>query len=165
MLDPTKRFITAALAIGIIVLVVGIALGERAGDRVIGQVTEKRIESIAPVTVTPAPRKKTVSAYGPNWKRTDVMAAAEDPGFPDPRVPPAALPTATPRPKTTPPPPTAAPTPTPTPNMNLPIWRRAAPMPTATPAETGSPGVEPSGSPEPSAPPSASPQPRGNLLY
>ncbi|HKU66919.1 MAG TPA: hypothetical protein VJP85_03990 [Candidatus Baltobacteraceae bacterium] len=155
MLDPAKRFITIALALGILVLVVGIALGERAGDRVIGQVTEKRLESIAPVTVTPAPKKSTANAYGPNWKHTDVMAAAPDPQFPDPRVPPAALPTPTPRPKNTPPPPTQAPTPTPTPNMNLPIWRRAAPMPTATPAETGSPGVSPSGSvsPEPSPSP------------
>lgn len=165
MLDPTKRFITAALALGILVLVVGIALGERAGDRVIGQVTEKRIESIAPVTVTPAPQKKPVSPYGPNWKHTDVMAAASDPGFPDPRVPPVLPPTPTPRPKTTPPPPTAAPTPTPTPNMNLPIWRRAAPMPTATPAETGSPGVEPSGSPEASASPSPSMQPGSRRTY
>lgn len=157
MFDPSKRFITVILALGILVLVAGIALGERAGDRVIGQVTEKRLQSIAPVTVTPAPAKKSTSPYGPDWKRTDVMAAASDPDFPDPRVPPAALPTATPRPKFTPPPPTEAPTPTPTPNMNLPIWRRNAPLPTATPESTGSPGPEASGSP--SSPPSASPQP------
>lgn len=157
MFDPSKRFITVILALGILVLVAGIALGERAGDRVIGQVTEKRLQSIAPVTVTPAPQKKSANPYGPDWKRTDVMAAASDPGFPDPRVPPALPPTPTPRPKFTPPPPTLAPTPTPTPNMNLPIWRRAAPLPTATPESTGSPGAQPSGSP--SAEPSASPQP------
>lgn len=156
MFDPSKRFITVVLALGIIVLVAGIALGERAGDRVIGQVTEKRLQSIAPVTVTPAPQKKSANPYGPDWKRTDVMAAAADPGFPDPRVPPALPPTPTPMPKFTAPP-TEAPTPTPTPNMNIPIWRRNAPLPTATPESTGSPGVEPSGSP--SSPPSASPQP------
>lgn len=147
MTDPSKRFITIVLALGIIVLVAGIALGERAGNRVIGQVTEKRIESVAPVTVTPAPLRSGTNAYGPNWKRTDVMAAAPDPGFPDPRVPPVAPPTPTPVPKWTPPPATAQPTPTPTPNMNLPIWRRMAPLPTPTPAGSGSPGPEASGSP------------------
>lgn len=153
MLDPSKRFISIALFLGIIVLVIGIALGERAGDRVIGQVTEKRLESIAPVTVTPAPKKAASGAYGPDWKRTDVMAAAPDPQFPDPRVPPVVLPTPTPLPKYTPPPPTPRPTATPTPNMNIPIWRREAPMPTPTPVESGSPGPTPSASAEPSASP------------
>ena len=156
MVDPSKRFITIVLGLGILVLVAGIALGEHAGDRVIGQVTEKRLKSIAPVTVTPAPLKKSVSPYGPDWKRTDVMAAASDPGFPDPRVPPVAPPTPTPRPKVTPPPPTPAPTASPTPNLNLPIWRRNAPLPTATPQATGSPATEP---PSASPPASASPQP------
>lgn len=157
MFDSSKRFMTVVLALGIIVLVVGIALGERAGDRVIGQVTEKRLESIAPVTVTPAPAKKSANPYGPDWKRTDVMAAASDPGFPDPRVPPVLPPTPTPVPKYTLPPATPAPTATPTPNMNLPIWRRAAPLPTATPESSGSPGPVPSGSP--SAAPTATPEP------
>lgn len=155
MLDPSKRFISVVLALGVAVLLAGIALGERAGDRVIGQVTEKRLESIAPVTVTPAPQRKRISPYGPNWKRTDVMAAAGDPGFPDPRVPPAVVPTPTPEPKFTVRP-MQLPTPTPTPNMNLPIWRRMAPMPTPTPVSTGSPGATPSSSPQV---PTASPQP------
>jgi len=155
VLDPSKRFLTIVLGLGILVLVAGIALGQRAGDRVIGQVTEKRLESIAPVTVTPAPQVTGAAPYGPDWKRTDVMAAAPDPQFPDPRVPPAALPTPTPEPKYTPPPPPPRPTPTPTPNMNVPIWRRMAPMPTPTPVESGSPGPQASGLPTPSA----SPQP------
>lgn len=159
MLDPSKRFITVILALGIIALVAGIAVGERSGDRVIGQVTEKRVESIAPVTVTPAPEKKKALPYGPDWKRTDVMAAAEDPGFPDPRVPPAVVPTPTPTPKFKPRPPTIGPSPTPTPNMNLPIWRRAAPLPTATPVQSGSPSIQPSGSPAAQAQATASPQP------
>lgn len=140
------------LALGILVLVAGIAVGQRAGDRVIGQVTEKRLESIAPVTVTPAPPKKSASPYGPDWKRSDVMAAAPDPQFPDPRVPPVPPPTPMPPPKRTPPP-VEVPTPTPTPNLNLPIWRRMAPMPTPTPVETGS------GSPGPQAQASGSPAP------
>jgi hypothetical protein len=152
MQDPSKRFATIVMALGIVVLVSAIAIGERAGDRVIGQVTEKRLESIAPVTVTPAPADATVAPYGPDWKRTDVMAAAPDPGFPDPRVPPAAPPTATPVPRFTPPPFTAAtpvPLPKATPNLKLPIWRRAAPLPTIAPAETPSPEATGSASPQP----------------
>lgn len=155
MLDPSKRFVTTVLFLGIVVLVAAIALGERAGDRVIGQVTEKRLSSIAPITVTPAPQG-TVVPYGPDWKRTDVMAAAPDPGFPDPRVPPVPPPTPMPEPKYTPPPlRNAHMAPPATPNVNVPIWRREAPMPTATPESTGSPGATPS--PSPSAAPTTQP--------
>lgn len=155
MLDPSKRFLTVVLLLGIAVLVTAISFGEHAGDRVIGQVTEKRLDSIAPVTVTPAPVEKSASPYGPNWKRTEVMSAAEDPQFPDPRVPPLPLPTPPPPPKALPAPKRIAPSPTPTPNLNIPIWRREAPLPTAAPTDLASP--EPGGSPSPSA--SASPQP------
>jgi len=148
VLDPTKRFLTVILALGILALIAGIALGERAGDRVIGQVTEKRLDSIAPVTVTPAPPQKSAAPYGPNWKRTEVMAAATDPAFPDPRVPPAALPTPTPTPKYRPTPsPIVLPPVTPTPNLNLPIWRRNAPLPTPTPTPVPGPSLQPNGEP------------------
>jgi hypothetical protein len=156
VLDPTKRFLTVILALGIIALIAGIALGERAGDRVIGQVTEKRLDSIAPITVTPAPVQRNSTPYGPDWKRTDVMAAAPDPGFPDPRVPPKALPTATPAPKYhKTPAPLAEPQATPTPNLNLPIWRRMAPLPTPTPTPVPGPSLQPNGEPvgEPSSDP------------
>lgn len=157
MPDPSKRFLTLVLALGIAVLVAGIGLGERAGDKVIGQVTEKRLTSIAPVTVTPAPQG-SVNPYGPDWKRTDVMAAAPDPGFPDPRVPPVPPPTPEPLPKFTPKAGSnghAKPTPTPRPNLNIPIWRREAPLPTATPLSSGSP--EASASPSPSPAPTTEP--------
>lgn len=148
MLDPTKRFLTVILALGILALIAGIALGERAGDRVIGQVTEKRLEGIAPVTVTPEPEQST-APYGPDWKRTDVLSAAPDPDFPDPRVPPEPLPTPTPTPKWTPTPiPTLNPLATPTPNLNLPIWRRNAPLPTPTPSAVPGPSLEPNGEPQ-----------------
>ena len=155
MLDPSKRFLTVVLLLGIAVLVTAISFGEHAGDRVIGQVTEKRLDSIAPVTVTPAPVEKSASPYGPNWKRTEVMSAAEDPQFPDPRVPPLPLPTPPPPPKVRPTPKHIVPSATPTPNLNIPIWRRAAPLPTATPAELTSPSEGTSPSPAPSN----SPQP------
>jgi len=162
MLDPSKRFLTITLILGIVVLVSAIAIGERAGDRVIGQVTEKRLQSVAPVTVTPQPSEPSVVPYGPNWKRTDVMAATGDPGFPDPRVPPAPLPTPPPPPKFVAPKlvrtPTPTPVPTPTPNLNIPIWRRG-PFSTATPRATGSPSPSPSGSAAPAPAQSASPQP------
>ena len=156
MLDPSKRFITVVLALGMVVLIAAIAIGERAGDRVIGQVTEKRLESVAPVTVTPAPSQTGAAPYGPDWKRTDVMAAAPDPVFPDPRVPPIPLPTPPPPPKYRPTPAATSPSPSPTPNMNLPIWRRAAPLPTATP--TGSASPEGSPVPGPTLQPNGEPQ-------
>jgi len=152
VMDPSKRFATAVMAVGIVVLVAAIAIGERAGDRVIGQVTEKRLESIAPITVSPAPPDATVVPYGPDWKRTDVMAAAPDPGFPDPRVPPVAPPAPSPIQKYTPPPyagPSTGPRPQATPNLNLPVWRRAAPLPTAGPLEPRTPGPSESASPQP----------------
>jgi hypothetical protein len=157
VLDPSKRFITVVLALGILVLAVAIAVGERAGDRVMGQVSEKRLDSIAPVTVTPAPSptNTSTSPYGADWKRTQVMAAATDPGFPDPRVPPQPLPTLAPAAKRGAKPiPTggATPTPTPTPNLNIPIWRRNAPLPTATPVSTPTPvpgpSLQPNGEPQ-----------------
>ncbi len=149
MLDPSKRFLTFVLLLGIAVLVTAISFGEHEGDRVMGQVTEKRLEGIAPITVTPAPPQKSTAPYGPDWKRTAVMSAATDPAFPDPRVPPEPLPTAIPPPKVTPAPRIAPPTPTPTPNMNVPIWRRAAPLPTAAPSESASPLPGPPQSPSP----------------
>ncbi|MDQ2872721.1 MAG: hypothetical protein M3R35_06300, partial [Candidatus Eremiobacteraeota bacterium] len=100
MLDPSKRFVTLVLGLGILVLVAAIVLGQRMGDRVIGQVTEKRVSSIAPVSVTPAP-DQTSGPYGPDWKRSQVLSAAPDPVFPDPRIPPVPLPTLPPRPKET----------------------------------------------------------------
>ncbi|HEY8313951.1 MAG TPA: hypothetical protein VIG51_07225 [Candidatus Baltobacteraceae bacterium] len=165
MLDPSKRFVTLVLALGILVLIAAIAIGERTGDRVIGQVTEKRITSIAPVTVTPAPEQSS-GPYSPNWKRSQVLSAAADPQFPDPRIPPVPLPTLPPRPKATPAPKTILASPTPTPNPNLPIWRRAQPLPTPilpvgspSPGASGAPGSPEPGtpSPEPKKSPGASP--------
>lgn len=153
MQDPSKRFITIVLSLGVIALLAGIALGAREGGRVLGRVTQSQLTSLPPISVTPEPQPTVTGIYGPDWKSSDVLTVPTDPGFPDPRVPPVPLPTARPTPKKTPTPLPAA-SPTPTPNLNLPIWRRLAPLPTASPV--GSPPS--SASPEPGSPlPSSSP--------
>lgn len=163
MNDPSKRFITLVLALGIVVLGVAIAVGESMGDRVLGQATEKRLTNISPITITPAPNP-TTAPYGPDWKRSQVLAAASDPGFPDPRVPPVAIPTAAPAPSAAPdqrgaPQGRQTPHPTPTPNLNLPIWRRTRPLPVpsaAAPAAgllTPAPGSSASPAPKSSTQP------------
>lgn len=143
------------LAAGAAVLLVAVAVGERMGNRVIGQAGDQSLQSVLPQAVTPAPNASP-QAYGPDWKRSQALSAAGDPHFPDPRVPPQPLPTLAPTPK-----PKPTPTPTATPNPNIPIWRQS-PLPTYAPSE--SPSAEDSGlpsspTPEPSpaesqAPPS-----------
>ncbi len=128
MLDPSKRFITGVLALGVIVLLASIAIGEHLGERVLGRTAEKRLTSVPVVAATLAPNEKS-APYGPDWKRSQVLAAATSPAFPDPRVRPVPLPASRPTPSPRP----EAASPSPTPNLNLPIWRRAAPLPSALP--------------------------------
>jgi hypothetical protein len=141
MLDPTNRFATLVLAAGAVVLLAAIGLGQRMGDRVLGQATEHALPSITAV-VTPEPYASS-GPYGPDWKRSETLSAAADPRFPDPRIPPQPLPT--------PPPATPAPrvAPTPTINPNIPIWRQK-PLPTATPVPSEGPSEGPSASASPS---------------
>jgi len=135
MLDPSKRFLTLVLALGTAVLLLAIVIGEGMGDKVLGTATERRLGGLPSVVVTPAP-SQTSGPYGPDWKRSQSLASAPDPGFPDPRVPPQPLPTPPPRPTPAP----AGARPTPTYNPAVPVWRQK-PLPTvspsATPAETG----------------------------
>src|SRR5579863_2526817 len=121
------RLPTIVLAVGAAVLLVAVAIGERMGDRVIGQATEQTLQSVGPVSVSPSP-DASPQPYGPDWKRSQALSAAGDPHFPDPRVPPQPLPTLPPTPK-----PRPTPVPTPTPNPNIPIWRQK-PMPTIPPS-------------------------------
>jgi len=123
-MDQSRRFVTIVLAAGVLVLLGAIALGERMGDRVMVQAVDSGITN-APVIVTPLPAKATSGPYGPDWHSSQTLSAAADPGFPDPRVPPRALPTPLP-------PPTAQPRARWTPNPNLPIWDQTPP-PTPTP--------------------------------
>lgn len=141
MLDPSRRFATVVLAAGAIVLLVAIVIGQRMGDRVLGQATEHSLPSVAAV-VTPEPYA-SAGPYGPDWKRSETLSAAADPRFPDPRIPPQPLPTpaATPKPLVAP---------TATYNPNLPIWRQK-PLPTATPSPVNeAPTESPSASASPS---------------
>jgi hypothetical protein len=127
-MHPSTRLPTITLAGGAAVLLIAVALGERMGNRVIGQATEQTLQSVIPQAITPAP-DATPQPYGPDWKRSQALSAAGDPHFPDPRVPPQPLPTLAPTPK-----PRPTPIPTPTPNPNIPIWRQR-PFPTIAPSE------------------------------
>ena len=154
-MDPSKRFVTIVLAAGVLVLLIAIAIGQRMGTRVLVQATDSHTTDATPI-ITPMPQP-TAPNYGPDWKRSQTLAAAVDPGFPDPRIPPKPLPTPEPTPKPTPKPKW-------TPNPNLPIWDQTA-FPKESPSPSESPGgsVSPSASASPGASPGttaeASPQP------
>ncbi|MGC1381961.1 MAG: hypothetical protein WA814_13175 [Candidatus Baltobacteraceae bacterium] len=149
-MHPSTRKPTIFLLAGAAVLLIAVAIGERMGDRVIGQATEQSLNSAAPSVVAPN-ADATPQPYGPDWKRSQALSASGDPRFPDPRVPPQPLPTPLP-----PPPPRPIPLPTETPNPNVPIWRQK-PLPTATPFATPSSAATELPSGEGSAQPSAAP--------
>jgi hypothetical protein len=118
------------LAAGVVVLLVAIAIGERMGDRVLVAAVDSG-GSNAQVIVTPVPPSATSAPYNADWRASQTLAAAPDPGFPDPRVPPRPLPTPIPEP-------TATPTPKWTPNPNIPIWDQTPPG-SATPKPSAQP--------------------------
>jgi hypothetical protein len=138
-MDPSKRFLTLVLVVGVAVLVAAIVIGEHMGNRVL---SEAGSGPEAMPIVTPVPTE-TVAPYGPDWKRVTTLAVAPDPDFPDPRVPPKPLPTLSPTPK----PNTPKPSPSPTYNPNLPIWDQR-PFRSLNPSST--PSIEPSASLSPS---------------
>lgn len=152
-MDPSKRFVTYVLAAGVLVLLAAIAVGEHMGDRVLGRASERALSSVPVVTLTPQPQQ-SIGPYGPDWKRSQTLSAAGDPGFPDPRVPPKPLPTLPPTPK-----PTAKPVPKRTLNPNVPIWDQTpipsgnpvSPVESPSPAASGSPSPGASVAPSPSA--------------
>jgi len=129
------------LALGTLVLLLAILIGQRMGDRVLGSATERRLEGISAIAITPAPNQ-TSHPYGPDWSRSQALTAAPDPNFPDPRVPPQALPTPVPRPSSASAPVKAVATP----NPAIPIWRQR-PLPTMTPG----PALKASATPTPQA--------------
>ena len=133
-MDPSKRYLTLVLAVGVIVLVAAILIGEHMGDHVLGQASSSGPEAMPIVTPVPT---STIAPYGPDWKRAQTLAVAPDPGFPDPRVPPKPVPTLPPTPK----PVTPKPSPTATYNPNLPVWDQQ-PFRSLSPSPT--PSVQPS---------------------
>ena len=145
-MDPSKRFVTSVLAAGVVVLLAAIAVGERMGDRVLGRASEQTLNSVPVVSLTPEPQQSS-GPYGPDWKRSQTLSAAGDPGFPDPRVPPKPVPTLPPTPK-----PTPKPQPVRTLNPNIPIWDQ-------TPIPTGSPSTAPTGTGASSSPAAQGPSP------
>jgi len=136
-MDPSKRFATVVLAIGTVVLLSAIGIGQHMGFRLLGQSTELSPSVLPTVLITPEPMYESGSVYGPDWRRSQTLSAAPDPGFPDPRVPPVPLPTRLPPP--TPRPRSSAPTL----NPNVPVWRQ-------TPIPTAAPGAKAGATPKPS---------------
>jgi hypothetical protein len=141
--DPSKRLPTVLLAAGAVVLLLAILLGERIGDRGLGEITQNQLDPVR-TTFTPEPGA-TSGPFGPDWKRSETLSSAPDPRFPDPRVPPQPLPTRPPAPVETPQVDVF------TPNPNLPIWRQK-------PFATLPPSAAPSDAPT-ETPPAASPSP------
>ena len=156
-MDPQKQRLTIVLLSGAALLIIAIFVGKAMGDRVMTHVTEQGLTGAGnTLLISPAPAAPGAVPFGPNWKRTQILAAAPDPGFPDPRVPPVPLPTPEPTPKATPRP-VRTPTPLPVPTITLeptPTW-----PPSPSPSPSGSPGA--SSSPRASASPGApiGPQP------
>ena len=154
-------FVLVAAAL---ILLIAIAVGRNMGNRVILKATEQGQTGVgSTLTITPNPdATDNNTPFGPNWKRTQILAAAPDPGFPDPRVPPEPLPTPPPTPKPTPPPPEPAKTPvplqTPVPNPTFTV----APRPTPSGGATSTPAVIPTNSknlPTPESSPILGPNP------
>jgi len=91
-----------------LVLLIAIAIGQRLGDRVLSQATDRHSPIVGPIT-TPVPGASDPVVK--NWRREQVVSVATDPGFPDPRVAPPPTPRPTPEPKPTPSPTPPAPAP------------------------------------------------------
>jgi hypothetical protein len=145
---------------GAVLLLVAIAVGQRLGDTVLHEVTEQRSAEAGPI-LTPVPQTSVDPNDTRNWKTEQVVTAATDPAFPDPRATPTPQPhTPPPTARPTPPPPTAAPsidpdaTATPvytSPPLPLPIASHSAQdIETEPPDANGYPQGIPPVTPEPS---------------
>ncbi len=158
-MDPSRRFLTIVLSLGTFVLLAAIAIGESMGDRVLSSAVGNQLQGVSGVVaVTPAPVSST-GPFGPDWKRSQALAAAPDPMFPDPRVPPVPLPTPLPKPSYKP---AATVTTSPegqaTYNPAIPIWRQKplpTPLPTPVSVQRVTPAAYPSTSPSPSSGPNS----------
>lgn len=137
---PSRRPRLSLLFVGgAVLLLVAIAIGERLGDRVLMQATERQVPVAGPrptpVVVVTDPAREA------SWRRERVISVATDPAFPDPRV----TPVPTPRPT---PVPTARPTPTPIPPPLPPASSYTSP-PLPIPIVSHDPGENNAASPTP----------------
>ncbi len=107
--------LSSVLIVGALVLVGAIVVGNSMGNSVLGQIGSRPLASVpSPFVPTAAP--SDAERGQANWKKTQVMAVATDPGFPDPRVTPEPPPPETPRPR---PRSTASPSPRPRDTFDL----------------------------------------------
>jgi len=121
--------LSSILLVGAATLLVALAIGNGMGSRVVSQVAGRIPQYAASPTPVPGPASTDAEA-AVGWKRTQVMAVATDPGFPDPRV--------TPPPPPPPPPRKATPSPSPSPTSS-PQGRYTSP-PLPIPIVSHSPG-------------------------
>ena len=132
--DPSNRFLTIVLAIGPAVLLLAIGIGERMGDRVLGQVDRAetaigfRRRSIAGAHRVDGGPSARLEAFGYPYRRgaTRVSPTLASLRSRCRRRRPDAQADSDPAPAT------------PTPNPNIPIWRQR-PLPTAIPDARGHP--------------------------
>ena len=128
----SRRPRTAATLVVLgILLLAGIAVGQRIGERALFGSTERRSPVVAPIA-TPVPETTADPQISRNWKRLQVVSVATDPAFPDPRVtrPPTPTPSPRPTPSPEPPPPALFYT---SPPLPFPLASPAPNAPTDTP--------------------------------
>jgi hypothetical protein len=86
MMGP-RASLSFLLLLSAAVLLGAIAVGNRMGNHVLGQISQ-RTEAVPTVLLTPVPEVKN-RQVSLGWKHTQVVSVATDPAFPDPRVTPA----------------------------------------------------------------------------
>jgi len=127
---------------GGLVLLIAIAIGQRLGDRVLSQATDRH-SPIVGIQTTPVPGASDPVVK--NWRREQVVSVATDPAFPDPRVTP---------PPTLKPTPSPQPTPSPTPGPTGPTYTSPPlPLPIASHAPGDIETEPPQATPSPLPPP------------
>jgi hypothetical protein len=134
---PIRRPRTSLTLVGAaLALLVSIAIGQRVGDRVLSAGTDRRPTVVRPLaTPVPEPSERAVH----DWKREQIVVAATDPGFPDPRA------TRTPPPA----PPSPVPTHTPRPSPSPSLTPESTPLPFAESPTPGADASSPAASPSP----------------
>lgn len=125
---------------GALLLLAAIYVGQRLGDGVLTQATERQVPVVSPSSTPIA--ESSDPAREQNWRREKVISVATDPAFPDPRATPKPTPTPAPTPV-----PTPKPTPTPTPTSVYSSPPLPLPIASHAPGETEPPNASPLPSP------------------